>query len=376
MGVLSDFEACVILNSLSGIGPSRFNALVRTFGRPGEIFSANVKTIASVGQIGFELAQKVVNYKDHVNLAEELFLAERAGAEIYTRYDERYPEVLLSLPDAPILLYVRGKIPQNLASHALAVVGTRHMTRYGREVAQHLTEAAVLSNWVIVSGLASGIDTVAHESTIRLGGITIGVLGGGLGRIYPQESVPIVRQIIETNGAVISEFPMMMPPNRRTFPMRNRIVAGLSRGVLVVEASATSGACITANLGLEYGRTIFAVPGQVDNPQSKGCHKLLKQGAKLVETFNDIAEEFDFLPGFAEGSLGSKINEGKDFIDNDLTTDERLVLNALTHQNLQDFDELVSSTSMSTGPLLSTLFGLELKRKIKTSSNGKYTLNR
>lgn len=377
MAALSDRLAYVVLNMVSGVGPARIDHLVDAFGSAAAALDKPASLLAQVPTVGKSLADKIASWKDHCDLDGELALAERSGVEIITRVDEKYPDPLRHISNGPLCLYVRGKIPEDIGDRGLAVVGTRRMTRYGRDMTRHLTESAVMSKWVIVSGLALGVDAVAHESAIVMGGITIGVIGCGLGRIYPQEHTALARQAVESGGAVISENPMMMPPSQRTFPMRNRIVAALCRGVLVVEAGLNSGALITANLAVEYGKTVFAVPGQVDNPQSRGCHALIKQGARLTESFSDIAEEFSFLPGFELS--GSKVCEDlapygdETDLPQSFTNFEDLIISALRKKEMS-LEQLGAVTEIAPGILMGLIMQLELKRKVKMSQKGLYAI--
>ncbi|MDD5698360.1 MAG: DNA-processing protein DprA [Victivallaceae bacterium] len=295
---MTDREAYIVLNMISGVGTSRLKALVENFGEPHKIFRQTVENLGRIKGISEPLAHKIISWEQDIDLRAELEFTRLGGARIITLADAEYPEILHGIYDPPLCLYVRGELP-DFSHNSLAVVGSRRATIYGRKMAKHIAVAAVLAGWKVISGLAFGIDAVAHQAAVEAGGVTVAVLGGGLARIHPQEHVPLARSIIDGGGALISEFPMKFPVNRQSFPRRNRIVSGLSRAVLVVEAGLQSGALITADLAMEQGKDVFAVPGHVDNPQAKGCHKLIKQGAKLTEDFSDILEDYDFLPGFA-----------------------------------------------------------------------------
>jgi DNA processing protein len=259
--------------------------------------------LARVPGIGEKLSRVLSGWQRLCDPDEERQLASRAGVEIVTREDDAYPELLREIHDPPLCLYVRGDLaclPRLRGS--IAMVGSRRTTLYGVAMAESLATAAAYAGWPVVSGLARGIDTVAHEAVLAAGGCTVAVIGSGLGYMYPQENLDLARRIASSGGAVISEFPMMFKPERRTFPMRNRIISGVSRGTVVIEAGTKSGSLITASQALDQNRQVFAVPGRVDSPQSRGCHALIKDGAKLVERFGDIVEEFTVLPGFAGGA--------------------------------------------------------------------------
>ncbi len=294
-------DAYIILNSLSGIGPVRVAQLLTFFGEPRSILAAPEKDLAQVHGIGEHLAGVIHNWEATADLAHELELVQKAGVTILTREDADYPTLLAQIHDPPLCLYVRGETAVcRRLQRSLAIVGSRHTTAYGVSMAQTLAGSAAMAGWAVVSGLARGIDTAAHQAVVNVHGCTLAVLGSGLGRLYPQENLQLARDIVAEGGALVTEFPMQYPPDKRGFPMRNRLISGMTLGTLVVEAGVQSGSLITANQALEQGRQVFAVPGRVDSPQSRGCHALLKDGAKLVETFTDVLEEFEVLPGFAD----------------------------------------------------------------------------
>ena len=365
-------EACIILNMLSGIGPARMEALLAFCGGPEEIFRASAADLASVQGISQAMAERIVNWEKHVDLTRELDLAERGGVHIITRSDEEYPSLLSQIHDAPICLYIRGKLPENLSNRSLAVVGTRNVTSYGQRMARHLAESAAYSGFTVVSGLAYGVDAIAHRAALDAGGESVSVLGGGLARIQPQEHVPLAREIA-AHGAVISEFPMEFSPTRHSFPMRNRIISGLCRATLVVEAGLNSGSLITASFALEQGRTVFAVPGQADNPQAAGCNRLIRQSAILTETFDDILEEFDFLPGFGHGEhLVQEESAAADFFsdsdggDGSISSEAAKILEFL-QQDEATVDEISAALDLPASEITASLIGLELLHRVQKS---------
>lgn len=366
---MTNQEACIVLNMMSGIGPSRLNALLAFCGEPQEIFRTQQKDLASVQNISESMAEKIVNWEKYLDLEHELELAKRGGVAIITREDDEYPELLAQIHDPPICLYVRGKLPAELSSRSLAVVGTRNVSSYGQRMAKHLAEAAAYSSFVVVSGLAYGVDAIAHRAALDAGGETVSVLGGGLARIQPQEHVPLAREIAR-HGAVISEFPMETNPTRHTFPMRNRIISGLCRGTLVIEAGLNSGSLITASFALEQGRTVFAVPGQADNPQAAGCNRLIRQNAVLTETFDDILEEFDFLPGFGhhenmlreEEAAAAFLSGGGE--ENSISSEAAKILDLLQKGDAS-IDELSAALECSAAEISASLIGLELLRRVR-----------
>ncbi len=354
------------------------SSLVSACGSPSAVLERTAQELRSIQGIGESLAEKIASWRENIDLAAELDLADRGGVRILVKDDPEYPSILKEIHDAPICLYIRGKLP-DLESKSLAIVGSRRMTAYGRSMAQHLAESAVYAGWTVVSGLAYGIDAAAHQATLNAGGKTIAVLGGGLARVQPQEHLPLAREISST-GAVVSEYPMEFPPNRRSFPMRNRIISGLSRATLVVEAGIGSGALITAAAAMEQGRAVFAVPGQADNPQAGGSNALIKQGAKLTETFDDILEDFEFLPGMerpkpamvCEGDEEESYESPEDGI---LSEEDRKALSALAKQELS-LDQLANATGSPSGELLARMMKLEILRKVKKTPSGAYRIFR
>ncbi len=385
-------EAWIILNSISGIGPVRALQLLSVFGEPRRVLAASEKELAQVSGIGEVLAPAVASWRQTVDLKGELDLAHRAGVCIVTRDDPEYPERLRDIHDPPLCLYVRGDAPAVFGRlrQSLAIVGSRHTTTYGVGMAQNLATAAALAGWVVVSGLARGIDTVAHQATVAAKGCTIAVLGSGLAHLYPQENTGLARAIVEAGGALVSEFPMRFPPDRRAFPMRNRIISGLTAGTLVVEAGIQSGSLITAAQALEQGRAVFAVPGRVDSPQSRGCHALIKDGAALVENFADILGELETLPGLrpphrlrpsADGGSEDAAEGGADSAtpppEEDfgaLTDLERRLVALVRREGECAIDTLIAGTGEPAHRVLSALVALEMRRVLNQLPGRRVTL--
>ncbi len=383
-------EAWIILNSISGIGPMRAAQLLSIFGEPRRVLEVSENALAQVNGIGEVLAGAVTNWRKTVDLKGELELAHRAGVCIVTRDDAEYPERLRDIHDAPLCLYVRGDAPAVFGRlrQSLAIVGSRHTTTYGVGMAQNLATAAGLAGWTVVSGLARGIDTVAHQAVVNVKGCTIAVLGSGLAHLYPQENVGLARAIVEVGGAVVSEFPMRFPPDKRGFPMRNRIIAGLTAGTLVVEAGIRSGSLITAAQALEQGRAVFAVPGRVDSPQSRGCHALLKDGAVLVECFTDVLAELETLPGLrpprksrlmsltgeeeAEIASATPVPPEMDF--GALTDLERKLVGFVKAEGECAIDTLITGIGEPVHKVLSALVALEMRRVLTQLPGKRVTL--
>ncbi|MCF7855416.1 MAG: DNA-processing protein DprA [Candidatus Pacebacteria bacterium] len=367
-------EAYIILNALPDIGPLRVNQLLVAFGQPAAILNASQDSLMRVPGVGAKVANSIRTWNDHVDLGREIQLCETAGVTVITREDDAYPPLLKQIHDPPLCLYTRGNTNALTRSQSsIAVVGSRRTTRYGIAAAETLTAAASLAGWTVVSGLARGIDTVAHETTVKTNGTTVAVIGSGLGRIYPQENIELARRICQ-NGAVVSEFPMTFAPAKRTFPMRNRVISGMTRGTIVVEAGNRSGSLITASQAAEQNRLVFAVPGRIDSPQSRGCHQLLKEGARLVESFQDVLEEFTMLPGFHSVTTPRGATDGdENTTDNSktvgtatspLTDLEHKLLACVGHDEMP-IDHLVQESGQSPAEVLRTLLNLEMKRLIR-----------
>ena len=369
-----DREACIVLNMISGVGYVKYTSLCSYFGSPAEVFGKSAAELEEVSGIGPQLAEKISSFDWLGELEREMSLCDRAGVRILTLLDEAYPEVLRNLYDPPLCLYVRGTLPA-FPDNAVAVVGSRRMSSYGETMTKHISAGAVNAGYTVVSGLASGVDTVAHWSAVDNGGITVAVLGGGLMRLHPQENTILARRIVEKGGAVISEFPMNFPVSRTSFPRRNRIVAGLCCATIVTEAGLESGALITARLAIENGRDVFAVPGRVDNPQAKGCHQLIREGAVLIENFDDVltALNVGLLPLFpANGEVPDNAPEYRPNSLGDLAPEEQQVLDCFAANTDLSVEELTVKTGLPVSNLLSILMRLEMKMLLVQGSDQRY----
>ncbi len=343
---------------MDGIGPLKARALIAAFGSPQAVFQAAHTDLLTVPGIGAKLAARMVEQRDSLNPESEIERARCFGAHILTPVDDAYPDRLRQIHDPPLALYIWGRLrPED--RHSLAVVGSRRCSHYGESVADRFAYQLAQTGFTVVSGLARGIDQAAHQGALKAGGRTLSVLGSGLDRLYPPEAGALAASIA-ASGAVISEFCMGRAADRTTFPYRNRIIAGLSMGVLVVEASLGSGALMTADAAMEQGKSVMAVPGRIDHPAARGSNKLLKQGACLVEEIRDVLNEFEFLvtvPSEPEAKAQPRPEIR-------LADEEKCIVEALVDGEL-DVDMLVRRTGMSSAGLSVILLGLEMKRVIR-----------
>lgn len=354
---MDEREAYVALNMMEGVGPVSVRALATALGSPQAIFKASKTELLKAPDVGAAVIEKILVQRRQAHPEREIGRAEKLGARIITPVDPEYPKLLLKIHDPPLALYVLGRIEPG-DSRAISVVGTRHTTIYGRETCERLSFQLAKAGFAVISGLARGIDTAAHRGALKSGGRTLAVLGGALDCIYPVENEGLAREIAG-HGAVLSEFPLGRQPDRTTFPMRNRIISGMSMGVLVVEAGLSSGAMITVTQALDQGRSVFAVPGRIDSPASKGCHQLIKTGARLVESVDDILEEFEFLIPPGDRPPKSAQAEGAPHVN--LSPEEALVTRALEDGEM-DLDTLTRATGLDAAHISVLALSLEMKR--------------
>ena len=343
------------LTLIPGIGGETQRKLLAAFGLPDAVFAAGRLAVRSV--VG-ERADLLFDSDPAEAVDRSLAWAEQPGQHILTLADLAYPQVLLEIPDPPSLLYVRGN-PELLQRRGLAIVGSRNATPQGLQTAETFAKSLAARGLGIISGLALGIDAAAHRGALAAAGETIAVIGTGADRVYPARNKELAMAIAE-RGAIVSEFPLGTPAIAANFPRRNRIISGLSRGVLVVEAAPESGSLITARLAAEQGREVFAIPGSIHSPVARGCHKLIKQGAKLVETAQDILEE-----------LGSYAEPGAAIPAPATATGENDILKALGHDPCA-LDDLVERSGLSADLLLGELLTLELDGLIATLPGNRY----
>jgi len=361
----ADLRGHVRLACVPGIGSRLRRLLLERFGTPEGVFAASPTEIASVGRISRTLAANLPSLADNATADDVIALCRQQSIDILLEGTAAYPPLLSRIDDPPGLLFVRGTLlPQD--SLSVAIVGARHATAYGLKVAEQLGAALARSGYTVVSGLARGIDAAAHRGALRAGGRTIAVLGSGVLSIYPPEHADLAQEVID-NGALISELPPLTAPHEGTFPQRNRIVSGLSLGVVVVQAADRSGALITARLATEQGREVFAVPGAIDCRMSRGSHRLIRDGAKLVESVDDILEEFGPLFETATTADGRAVQSAAELQLGDI---ERTVLDAcdaLAGGGTKPvaIDDLVDATGLAASQVLATIGVLEMRRLIR-----------
>ena len=293
----------------------------------------------------------------------------KAANRIISSTSADLPELLQRIPDPPTLLYIVGNA-EALHMPALAIVGSRNPTRGGKENAYEFAKHLGQAGFCIVSGLAQGVDTAAHQGALDAGAMTVAILGHGIDRVYPSANRDLAHRILQ-NGALVTEYPLGSPPRREHFPQRNRLISGLSLGTLVIEAARRSGSLITARLAGEQGREVFAIPGSIHNPLSRGCHQLIKQGAKLVETAEDIVSELGALAGYlVQNDTVEKNDQSKTFRHD---ADYEILLNALSYDPASA-DELAENSGLTIDQVSSMLLILELEEKIEALTGGKYLL--
>jgi DNA processing protein len=345
------------------IGRVKLSQLESHFGNLEKAWRATPSELKHAG-LDRGAVNAVTYWQSKISLDEEMEKLERYGVKVLTFHDKDYPSRLKEIYDYPPLLYIRGSIlPQD--EWCLAVVGTRRATVYGRQVAEEIVTDLARSQITIVSGLAKGIDSIAHHSALEAGGRSIAVFGCGLDVVYPAENAALARDIIQ-HGAIISEFPLGTRPRADNFPRRNRIMSGLSLGVLVVEADEKSGAMITASRALEQNREVFAIPGSILSPASSGTNRLIQEGAKLVRDYTDILEELN-LTAVAQQMELKEVIPASDT--------EALLLKQLSAEPTH-IDEVCCSTGLPVSTVSSTLSMMELKGLVKQVGNMNYILSR
>jgi DNA processing protein len=355
----------IALTFVAGIGSRTAATLIAHFGSPAGCFEASHQMLESAG-LRRETIEALKDGDVREQAAEQLRRLEATGGEVITLTDARYPSLLRETFDPPIVLYGKGDIARALAQPAIAVVGSRHCSTYGRNVAEMLARELAERGITIISGLARGIDSAAHQGALAGRGLTIAVMGTGLDSIYPKENQKLADRIVES-GALLTEFALQSPPLPQHFPFRNRVISGMALGVLVVEGAERSGSLITARMAMEQGRDVFAVPGNVTSAKSFGPNMLIKDGAKLVQTWRDVVEELPFE--IKAAILAAERSEGRPaqlkFDAVALSESERALLAILKDDVATPIDELIEKSGLARGDLMSALLTLEMADRIR-----------
>jgi DNA processing protein len=357
--------AYLTLTHAKGLGPRKIKILVDTLGGARAVLESSPEALFGVEGIGPVIVKAILEAKQSNWPEQELGRADKLEVQIMYLEHPDYPEILKHIYDPPSILYMRGNLPTN--PRAIGIVGTRNASHHALHFTQQLAKDLAEANVTVVSGLALGIDSAAHQGAVSVTpvsvnqGQTIAVLGSGVDVIYPRQNQKLAEKILDGHGAIVSEYPLGTQPAPTNFPGRNRIINGLSQGVVVVEAGEKSGALITSDYALEEGRTVFAVPGRVGDAKAKGTLGLLKQGAVLLESAQDIFNEF---------SWGNKPSPQPQL---DLSAQEALIIKAIQALDSPLLDDLQSATSLPASELLPCLMMLELKSLVK-ATGGRYTL--
>lgn len=356
----------VLLQEIKGLGARRLKTLIKIIGSAEAVWQLRQKEVEAIG-LPKKIGEQILEKKSDLEPLSCLAQLAKIGVRALVPEDQEYPSLLRETADSPQVLFVRGSL-NNIGKKILAVVGTRYPTPYGREVVERLVAELVVSGWVIISGLARGIDGIAHRVTVEGGGRTVAVLGGGIDKIYPPEHAFLARRILETGGAIVSEYSPGMIVLPGNFPARNRIISGMSLGVLVVEGAQRSGTKITARLAVEQGREVFAVPGPIMSDKSQAPADLIKEGAKLVTRAADITEEFG-LADSDRDSLAVSVKQELKF-----TSDEEKILFGLLKGRQIHLDELVRQSGLETAVVSAALSMMEIRGLVKQLGGMVYTV--
>lgn len=367
---MNEKEALVVLNAVQGLGPSRIMALVEAFKSAVNVLKVSFEDLLQIKGFPKKVAENIKSFEVDSFLTGEHNLLKKHAAGVVTIFDQDYPDLLKQIPGAPMVLYVQGVLPKSCDKN-IAFVGSRQSSVSGNLIAEKMSYELAGRGFNVVSGLARGIDAAAHRGALNAKAPTFAVLGCGLSHYYPKENQKL-HDLIAKNGAVISEYPMSQLPIAAQFPRRNRIISGLSRGVVVVEAAMKSGALITADFALEQGRDVFAVPGRIDSMASKGTNNLIKMGAKLVTSAEDILEDFNGVTmksvlSSEECVLDKKVEYG------DLDEDQKKVVTFISKKP-KYFEDILDGVGLDARRASTILFELELKGLIQQEPGKIFTV--
>lgn len=349
----------VRLNLVSGLGPRNLNLLLETFGDPRSILRATGDQLLRIPGIGPKTSAAITKAKNSDEPESELEACRQKQITLLSRLDDAYPKSLREICDPPILLYTRGEL-QPADTLAVAIVGSRRCTHYGRQQAERIAGGLARAGVTVISGMARGIDASAHRGALDAGGRTIAVCAPGLNYIYPPEHKDLANEIT-SSGAIVTESPLNRGPVPGLFPQRNRIISGMSLGVIIVEAARTSGALHTARHAMEQGRDVFAVPGRIDQRESEGCHDLIRDGAQLIRGVDDVLESLGPLAHPVQTSSSEVVHSPREL---SLTDQERLILNLVT-KDPQLVDAIIDAADIEPSRVMATLTMLEMKRLIQ-----------
>ena len=355
----------IALSQVIGVGSRTAAALIDRFGSPTACFEASIFGLEAAG-LRRDTIDAIKSSECRERAAHEIEQLTKLGGEAVTLEDERYPALLRESYDPPIVLYCLGDFTRAFSQPVVAIVGSRRCSTYGRNVAEKLARELAERGVTIVSGLARGVDTAAHRGALEGRGLTVGVMGTGLDAVYPKENQRLAEKIVD-HGALVTEFPLKTPPLSQNFPFRNRVISGVAHGVLVVEGAERSGSLITARLAYEQGRDVFAVPGNITSAKSFGPNYLIKDGAKLVQTWRDVVEEFplDVKAGILAAERGEQQTLELAADDVELSASERRVLRMLKPDEPLHIDQLITKAELGSGELMGALLRLEMTDRIR-----------
>lgn len=359
---MKDKKYQVWLGSLPGVGSTRFMALMKYFGSAKNVFESSKEQLVNCREIGEVTADIIFKNRDIEKIDRYLKKVQENEIKVYTMEEEAYPENLRNIFDPPPIIYVKGDLKKE-DNLALGIVGSRKASEYGLKASEKIAEALAKLGITIISGMALGIDSAAHRGAIKAKGRTIAVFGCGLCNVYPTSNMNLYREILK-NGAVISEYPIGEKAFPEHFPARNRIISGLSKGILVVEAGLKSGSLITTDFALEQGRDVFAIPGNIFSSNSKGTNNMIKNGAKLVDCIEDILEEWNLAP----------INEHLPVDNSELSSDEKAILNYFERGNFS-IDELIECSKMAPNKIMAILTIMEINGLVQQISGRYYRIS-
>jgi DNA processing protein len=360
---MNDVRAALALQMIQDIGPATSKVLIDTFGSPSEVFDVGMDRLLSMKGLAGKRAEKLTSFSGWKLIDQVMEECEQKDVHIIYYGSTEYPALLAQVTDPPTVIYYKGTFSPH-DKYAISIVGSRRATSYGKSIAQHISEGLSSMGFTIVSGMARGIDCISHIGAIKKGGRTIAVLGSGIDVIYPPESLDLYRRI-QDQGAVISEFPLGTEPLRENFPRRNRVISGLSLGVIVVEAAKGSGTLITAQSALEQNREVFSVPGNISSSNSYGTNALLKKGAKLITHPDDVVEE---LSPLLKGFIRAEKKEQLEF-----SAEERQLCDILSGEPVH-IDEITRKAGFPSAKVLGLLLGLELRSVVRQMEGKKFFL--